>query len=547
MCEDAPRRDYPALPERGLASAMAQPPKFENAGRHLRRAHRGLSGHRELFGTKKNGQLGVDDVRRVRASEWTRFRGGLASPRRRGGRPRRASSRTTASSGRSPPTRASASARPSCRCTRRSSTRTGSSSPRTATRRSLIVANDRIVEKTQGVPRQRADARSTSSASSDGANGAGRTATASRRTRRSSRPGKAGARSRSTPTPRTPPASSTRAARPGNPKGVILSHGNIASNVSAVHEHLPDRRRRPLASRSCPGRTPSATPCELHALFSTGASHRPLRGGRQDHRQPRRGEAHAALQRAAHLQQDLRRGAEADRRASRRSCRTLFKAALKAREQAARRRDARLRRAARPRRSPTSVVFSKVRARFGGRLKYAFSGGAAISRDVAEFIDGLGITVYEGYGLTETSPIATANWPGDRKIGSVGQAIPGVKIDHRPRPARRRSKDGARGEILVYGPNVMLGYHNRDEENDAVFTERTAASAPATWAYLDDDGFLYITGRIKEQYKLENGKYVVPDAARGAAQALALHHQRDGLRRQQALQRRARRRERRAP
>ena len=67
-----------------------------------------------------------------------------------------------------------------------------------------------------------------------------------------------------------------------------------------------------------------------------------------------------------------------------------------------------------------------MRARFGGRLKYAFSGGAALATEVAEFIDALGITVYEGYGLTETSPIATANWPGNRKIGSVGKAIPGV-------------------------------------------------------------------------------------------------------------------------
>src|ERR1700691_2167256 len=78
------------------------------------------------------------------------------------------------------------------------------------------------------------------------------------------------------------------------------------------------------------------------------------------------------------------------------------------------------------------LVFSKVRARFGGRLKYAFSGGAAISREVAEFIDSLGITVYEGYGLTETSPITTANSPGFRKIGSVGRAIPGVRIEIDP-------------------------------------------------------------------------------------------------------------------
>ncbi len=144
------------------------------------------------------------------------------------------------------------------------------------------------------------------------------------------------------------------------------------------------------------------------------------------------------------------------------------------------------------------IVFSKVRARFGGKLKYAFSGGAAISKEVAEFIDGLGITVYEGYGLTETSPIATANWPGNRKIGSVGKPIPGVRVDI-----------SDEGEIIVHGPNVMMGYHNRKEENDAVFTS-DGGFRTGDMGKVDPDGFVFITGRIKEQYKLENGKYVVP-------------------------------------
>ena len=151
------------------------------------------------------------------------------------------------------------------------------------------------------------------------------------------------------------------------------------------------------------------------------------------------------------------------------------------------------------------VVFAKIRAKFGGRLKYAFSGGAALSREVGEFIDGLGITVYEGYGLTETSPIATANRPSGHRLGSVGQPIPGVKIVI----DKSASSDPAHGEIIVYGPNVMKGYHNRKAENDAVFTE-DGGFRTGDLGYLDDDGFLYITGRIKEQYKLENGKYVAP-------------------------------------
>jgi long-chain acyl-CoA synthetase len=151
------------------------------------------------------------------------------------------------------------------------------------------------------------------------------------------------------------------------------------------------------------------------------------------------------------------------------------------------------------------IIFSKIREKFGGRLKYAVSGSAALSKDVAEFIDALGIEVYEGYGLTETSPTATANFPGHRKIGSVGKALPGCKIVI----DKSVTGDAKNGEILIYGPNVMQGYHNRADENRAVLMS-DGGFRSGDMGYLDEDGYLYITGRIKEQYKLENGKYVVP-------------------------------------
>jgi long-chain acyl-CoA synthetase len=151
------------------------------------------------------------------------------------------------------------------------------------------------------------------------------------------------------------------------------------------------------------------------------------------------------------------------------------------------------------------IIFSKIREKFGGRLKYAVSGSAALSRDVAEFIDALGIEVYEGYGLTETSPTATANYPGNRKIGSVGKPLPGCKIVI----DKSVTNDPKNGEILIYGPNVMQGYHNRADENRAVLMS-DGGFRSGDMGYLDEDGYLYITGRIKEQYKLENGKYVVP-------------------------------------
>lgn len=145
-----------------------------------------------------------------------------------------------------------------------------------------------------------------------------------------------------------------------------------------------------------------------------------------------------------------------------------------------------------------SMVSSKVRQRFGGKLKFAISGGAALSKDVGEFIDSLGIQVYEGYGLSETSPIVSANYPGHRKIGSVGKPIPGVDV--------KLSKDG---ELIVYGHNVMMGYHHLEEETEKVI-DKDGGFHTGDMARIDDDGFIFITGRIKEQYKLENGKYVVP-------------------------------------
>ena len=160
------------------------------------------------------------------------------------------------------------------------------------------------------------------------------------------------------------------------------------------------------------------------------------------------------------------------------------------------------------------LVFQKVRARFGGRLKYAVSGGAALSPSVAEFIDSLGITVYEGYGLTETSPIVSVNVPQARKMGSVGQPIPGVRVEidsaaidgKAGEPGR---SDRREGEIVVFGHNVMKGYFKHPDETAAVFT-KDGGFRTGDMGYLDRDGYLFITGRIKEQYKLENGKYVVP-------------------------------------
>ncbi|MGE0084211.1 MAG: long-chain fatty acid--CoA ligase [Desulfococcaceae bacterium] len=152
------------------------------------------------------------------------------------------------------------------------------------------------------------------------------------------------------------------------------------------------------------------------------------------------------------------------------------------------------------------VVFSKIRERFGGCLQGAISGSATMNVEIGYFFADIGITVYDCYGLTETTPAATMNCPAAHRPGSVGRPIEKVRvvID------KTFSEEGAEdGEIIVYGPNVMQGYHNNPEATRSVMTE-DGGFRTGDRGKLDKDGYLFITGRIKEQYKLENGKYVFP-------------------------------------
>ncbi|MGC9324815.1 MAG: AMP-dependent synthetase/ligase [Desulfomonilia bacterium] len=152
------------------------------------------------------------------------------------------------------------------------------------------------------------------------------------------------------------------------------------------------------------------------------------------------------------------------------------------------------------------AVFGKIRERFGGCLQGALTGSATMNPDVAQFFFDIGIPVYDCYGLTETSPAVTMNCPAAYRLGSVGQVLERVKvvID------RSMVEPGAvDGEIVIYGPNVMQGYHNKPEDTAAVMTA-DGGFRTGDRGRLDQDGFLWITGRIKEQFKLENGKYVFP-------------------------------------
>jgi long-chain acyl-CoA synthetase len=149
--------------------------------------------------------------------------------------------------------------------------------------------------------------------------------------------------------------------------------------------------------------------------------------------------------------------------------------------------------------------FAAIRRTLGGRLRCAISGGAMLAREVGELFDGLGIAVYEGYGLTEASPIVTMNRPGRRRIGSAGRPIANVAVEI----DETRGDGSGNGEIVVHGPNVMRGYHARHHDTVRAFTA-DGGLRTGDLGYLDDAGYLHIAGRIKEQYELENGKRVMP-------------------------------------
>ena len=144
------------------------------------------------------------------------------------------------------------------------------------------------------------------------------------------------------------------------------------------------------------------------------------------------------------------------------------------------------------------LVFSKLRQFFGGNLRSCITGGAALPDDIYLVFTGAGISIMQGYGLTETSPVITSNNPVDVRLGSVGKPIRNTKV--------RIAEDG---EIEAFGPGVMLGYYKKDEANKEAFTE-DGWFKTGDIGRLDDDGFLYITDRKKELFKTSGGKYIAP-------------------------------------
>jgi len=143
------------------------------------------------------------------------------------------------------------------------------------------------------------------------------------------------------------------------------------------------------------------------------------------------------------------------------------------------------------------LVFKKLRERTGGRLRFFISGGAALSRDLGEFFVSAGIKIIEGYGLTESSPVLSCNRLDDFKFGTVGKPFPGVEI-----------KIASDGEILAHGPNIMQGYYKNKKETEATIKDGWLHTGDI--GVFDAEGFLIITDRKKHLFKTTGGKYIAP-------------------------------------
>ena len=144
------------------------------------------------------------------------------------------------------------------------------------------------------------------------------------------------------------------------------------------------------------------------------------------------------------------------------------------------------------------IVFSKLREFFGGNLSFCISGGAALSDDISLIFTGAGIAIMQGYGLTETSPVVSTNTGMNTRLGTVGKPIRNVSV-----------RIAADGEIEVSGANVMLGYYNKPEATREAFTD-DGWFKTGDIGTLDSDGFLKITDRKKELFKTSGGKYIAP-------------------------------------
>ena len=154
------------------------------------------------------------------------------------------------------------------------------------------------------------------------------------------------------------------------------------------------------------------------------------------------------------------------------------------------------------------TLFKDVVGAFGGRLEKIICGGAALNPKMIEFFDSIGVEICEGFGITECAPLTFVTPYYARKIGSVGPAVPCCQ--GRIEGVATNAKGFIEGEIQIKGDNVMIGYYNNPEANEAAFTE-DGWFRTGDMGYMDSDGYFYVTGRLKSVIVLENGKNIFPE------------------------------------
>ena len=149
------------------------------------------------------------------------------------------------------------------------------------------------------------------------------------------------------------------------------------------------------------------------------------------------------------------------------------------------------------------MLFKEIIAQMGGQLKYIISGGAPLSPEVSKGFTDLGIEIYQGYGLTETSPVLAAENKGHIRAGSIGRPLPAVQVEFMD-----KDEDGM-GELCAKAPNVMMGYYKNEELTNEVIVDGWFHTGDL--GYMDKDGYIFLTGRKKDMIVLKNGKKAFPE------------------------------------
>jgi len=281
----------------------------------------------------------------------------------------------------------------------------------------------------------------------------------------------------------------------GSPKGVLLSHGNITNNALGASSPFPTLNEKSCALSILPWAHSYAQTAELCLFTYLGAS--------------------IAITDVEHMGEDLNKANPTHLFCVPRLWNKIYDGIHQKMEEAGGIKEKLFymaKEAAKKKRETgkagfkfnllDKVVFGKVREKFGTRLECSLTASAKTELEIANFFFDIGIPIYDAYGLTESSPAISINCPTFLKLGSVGKPIDKVKI-----------AISEEGEILAYGPNIMQGYLNKPDKTAMIMIEDEngiKGIRTGDKGRIDEDGFLFITGRIKSEYKLLNGKYVHP-------------------------------------